>query len=67
MLESGRFEVTGDGVERLLAMTDLDNEDAVRHLHRRLERMGVIRRLHLLGAKNGDRVRIGDTMLDFVE
>lgn len=67
MLESGRFEVTGDGVERLLAMTDLDNEEAVRYLHRQLERMGVIRRLRTLGAKDGDRVSIGPVVLDFVE
>jgi GTP-binding protein len=62
-----RYEVSGDEVERTVVMTDLDNEEAVRHLHRQLERMGVIRRLRGLGAKDGDRVTIGDTELDFVE
>ncbi|MFB3883363.1 MAG: GTPase ObgE [Armatimonadota bacterium] len=64
---AGRFAVTGDDVERLVAMTDLDNEEAVRHLHRQLERLGVIRRLREMGAKDGDRVRIGQADLEFVE
>jgi GTP-binding protein len=63
----GRFVVSGENVERMISMTDLDNEEAVRHLHRRLERMGVIRRLRDLGAKDGDRVRIGEADLEFVE
>jgi GTP-binding protein len=63
----GAFEVSGDEVERVTVMTDLDNEEAVRYLHRRLERMGVIRRLHELGARNGDHVRIGSVELDYVE
>jgi GTP-binding protein len=64
---AGQFGVSGDSVERLVAMTDLDNEEAVRHLHRQLERMGVIRQLRELGAKDGDRVRIGSADLEFVE
>jgi GTP-binding protein len=64
---AGQFGVSGDSVERLVAMTDLDNEEAVRHLHRQLERMGVIRKLRELGAKDGDRVRIGSADLEFVE
>jgi GTP-binding protein len=63
----GRFAVSGDSVERMIVMTDLDNEEGVRHLHRRLERMGVIRDLRALGAKDGDRVRIGQADLEFVD
>jgi GTP-binding protein len=66
-LAEGSFEVSGEEVERAIVMTDLDNEEAVRHLHRRLQRMGVIRRLRRLGAKNGDQVRIGSVALDYVE
>lgn len=65
--EEGEFEVSGDAVEVAVQMTNLDNQDAVRHLHRRLQRMGVIERLRDLGAKNGDRVRVGDVELEFVE
>lgn len=66
-LGKGCYRVTGEAVERAVVMTDLENEEALRHLHRRLERMGVIRRLRELGAKDGDRVRIGAVELDFVE
>jgi len=66
-LSDGSYQVSGDAVERAVAMTNLDSEEAVRHLHRRLERMGVIRRLRRLGAKDGDRVRIGTVELEFVE
>lgn len=66
-LGEGAFEVSGDEVERVVVMTDLGNPEALRHLHRRLERMGVIRRLRGLGARAGDRVRIGEIELDFVE
>ncbi len=63
----GKFVVSGEEVERLVVMTDLDNEEAVRHLHRRLERMGVIERLRKLGAQDGDRVKLGAVELDFVD
>jgi GTP-binding protein len=66
-LGSGVFQVSGEAVERLVVMTDLDNDEAVRYLHRRLERMGVIRKLRQLGAKDGDKVKIGSVKLDFVE
>jgi GTP-binding protein len=66
-LAEGCYEVGGEEVERAVAVTDLDNEEALRHLHQRLERSGVIRRLRHLGAKDGDRVRIGGVELDFVD
>lgn len=66
-LDSGRYAVTGDDVERAVVMTDLANEDAVRYLHRRLERIGVIRRLRALGATDGDKVTIGAIELDFID
>jgi GTP-binding protein len=66
-LAEGCYEVGGEEVERAMAMTNLGNEEALRHLHRRLERMGVMARLRDLGAKDGDRVRIGGVELDFVE
>jgi len=66
-LQPGLYQVQGGEVERVVVMTDLDNEEALRHLHRRLERLGVIRRLRELGAKDGDRVRIGEAELSFVE
>lgn len=59
--------VRGRAVERIVAMTDLDNDESVMHLHRTLVRMGVLRALREAGCADEDIVRIGDVHLDFVE
>jgi GTP-binding protein len=61
------FEVHGKRVRRLVAMTDLENSDAVRYLHRRLQRLGVIERLRELGAEEGDTVFVGDAVFSFTD
>lgn len=63
--EDGGWRVRGERVERTVAMTDLDNEEAVTLLQRRLISMGVERLLGEMGAKRGDEVRIGETAFDF--
>jgi GTP-binding protein len=52
------YRVTGAGVERLLARYDLDNDDALVHLERRLRGIGVIRALEAEGFEPGDDVEI---------
>jgi len=59
------FEVHGRRVKRLVAMTDLENDEAVRYLHRRLQRLGVIERLRELGAEEGDTVYVGSAVFAF--
>lgn len=54
------FHVTGEDVERLVVMTDLENEEAVHRLQTRLKRMGVFNALQRAGAGEGSKVRIGD-------
>ena len=54
----GRFEVSGEAVERLVARYDLENEDAMAHLERRLRGIGVIRALEQAGFAPGDDVEI---------
>ncbi len=54
------FAVQGKRIERMIAMTDLANDEALRYLHRRLQRIGVIQRLEELGAKEGDTVGVGN-------
>ena len=54
----GSFRVTGAGIERLLARYDLDNDDALAHLERRLRGIGVIRALEAEGFEAGDEVEI---------
>lgn len=60
-----RFRVKGKSVERMVAMTDLSSRDAIRHLHRRLERMGVIEKLREMGVEEGESVEIGDIEFAF--
>lgn len=61
------FEVTGKRIERLVAMTNLDNRDAVHYLYRKLRRIGVIEKLQDLGAQEGDTVTIGDQGFDYTD
>lgn len=61
----GGFRVGGAGVERWVAMTDFDNEEAVQYLQRRLERAGVEEALRAAGARSGDLVRIGEWEFEF--
>jgi GTP-binding protein len=52
------FRVEGDAVHRLLARHDLDDDEALAHVERRLRRMGVIRALESEGFEAGDDVEI---------
>lgn len=63
--ETGEWVVEGKGLERVVAMTDLDNEHAVRRLQRLLERVGVNRRLREAGAVERDTVRIGSAEFEY--
>jgi GTPase len=60
----GTFSVTGAGVERLLARYDLDNEEALAHLERRLRGIGVITALEAEGFQPGDDVEIAGVAFD---
>ena len=60
----GSFRVSGRGVERLLARYDLDNEDALAHLERRLRGIGVIGALEAHGFQSGDEVEIAGVAFD---
>lgn len=59
------FRVEGKGIIRMVAMTEFSNDEAVRYLHRRLSRIGVLEKLREEGAEEGDSVRIGDYELEF--
>jgi GTP-binding protein len=60
----GTFTVTGAGVERLLARYDLDNEEALAHLERRLRGIGVLSALEAEGFEAGDEVEIAGVAFD---
>ncbi len=64
-VDPNTYEVVGRGIERMVAMTDLENEYALRRLQRRLDKLGVTKRLKALGAKDGDTVRIRDIEFEY--
>jgi len=61
------YVVRGTWVERRIAMTDMQNEDAVRRLQRAFRRYGVFDALRAAGIKEGDPVRIRDVELEFTD
>jgi GTP-binding protein len=63
--EPGGYRVVGRRAERTVAMTDLDNLEAVEFLQRVLERMGVSAALERAGVKPGDTVRFGKHELEW--
>jgi len=63
-LAEGGFRVTGAAVERLVARYDLDNEDALAHLERRLRGIGVIGALQAEGFQTGDDVEIAGVQFE---
>ncbi|HHX41337.1 MAG TPA: GTPase ObgE [Armatimonadetes bacterium] len=65
--EDHTYVVQGKGVERMVAMTNLQHEGSLRALQKKLDRMGVFDRLRAAGVQDGDTVRIGDLEFDFVE
>ena len=61
------FKVTGDVIERHVAMTDFQNEEAMRTLHKFFEKTGLIETLKKMGASEGDQIFIRDQTLDFID
>ncbi|MBI5091149.1 MAG: GTPase ObgE [Candidatus Hydrogenedentes bacterium] len=59
------FQVDGAKVVQAVRMTDFSNEEAIRHLQKRLKRMGVYKALKRLGAEEGQTVMIGDAELEY--
>jgi GTP-binding protein len=53
-----RYAVSGAGIERLVRRYDLDNEEALAHLERRLRGIGVMNALEAAGFEPGDDVEI---------
>ena len=56
----GGFRVSGNQLERLLAMTDITNPEGLAHFQRMLDRWGLNDALARHGARGGEMVRIAD-------
>ncbi len=65
--DDGAWRVSGRAAERVVAMADLTNSEAVAYVQERFRRMGVERALARAGAQEGDVVRIGPVELEYVE
>jgi GTP-binding protein len=61
---AGEFRVTGEAVDRLIARHDMENDEALAHVERRLRRMGVIAALEARGFAPGDDVELGGIVFE---
>ena len=65
--EGDVFYVSGRSIERIVAMTDLDNQTAVERLQRTFNRIGLDDELIKQGIKPGDTVKIGEAEFYYME
>lgn len=63
--EGKAWRASGGALKRWVAMTDLNNSEAVAYLQNRLDRAGVEDLLAKAGAEHGDEVRIGDSVFSW--
>lgn len=59
-----QYRVVSDQVTTLVRRFDLENEDALAHVERRLRVLGVIDRLEALGFAPGDEVELGGELFE---
>ncbi len=65
--EGNAYRLRGKKVERVIAMTNFDQEEALLRLHRVFKAMGVTAALEQAGIRPGDPVRIGEVELEWRE
>jgi len=53
------FKVEGKGIERLVMMTDLENEEALDYLHEKFKAIKLEKQLETAGAKKSSLIKIG--------
>jgi GTPase len=65
--EDGVFRVVGRLAERVVAMADMTNPEALGYVQDRFRRLGIDRALARAGARSGDTVRIAEIELEYHE
>ena len=65
--DDGAWEVRSRDLEKLVAMTDMENEEAVFRMQRIMDKMGFDDALRNAGVEQGDDVRIGKEEFEFSE
>ena len=63
--DDGTFVVSGPNIDRLVAMTNFDNHEALRRFQLIWRRLGIEEALKERGIKEGDSVRIRDMVFDY--
>jgi len=63
--DDGAFIIRGRGIERLVAMTNFDNDEGVRRFQQLFKRIGIENALKEKGVQEGNTVRIGDMEFEF--
>lgn len=66
-IDEGLWEVVGKGINRMVAMANLDTDESLRRLHRKLYRIGVLQALKDAGVQDGDTVRIAEIEFDYTD
>lgn len=65
--ETGAFVVRGKAIEKLVAMTNFDNDEALRRFQYAWRVRGIEEQIRAAGVKEGDTVRIGEMEFDYKE
>ena len=59
------YEVTGAEIERIVAMTNFNNEEAIDYFQKIIKKMGLEKALIKKGIKEGDQVKIKEIVFTF--
>ena len=62
---SDGWRVSGARIEKIMAMSRLDSYEALQHLQRKFERLGLIEALTSAGVQEGDTVTVGDFEMEW--
>lgn len=63
----GEFVITGKHIEKIVAMTWKEEEEALVRMHNIFKKIGVDKALHEKGVQPGDTVRIGKIAFEYTE
>lgn len=66
-LGNGQWKVTGKRIERKVAMTPLNSDDAIKRLALQFRNMGLDEALRAAGAQDGDLITVGEFEFEFVD
>lgn len=66
-VEPGHWLITGDKIEKLYAMTNMDHDESIARFARQMRGMGIDEELRRLGAQNGDTVQLSDYYFEFMD